>query len=212
MIISQLHMIRIATNPGKKVPLVANLLPNSKRGQRMMCMKTQQASGWASALRGNLTSTANFKTRIESCRWKVCAEVGPFCRKGLRSVAATCDHIPVHFKIMSSEITAPLFVSPCNMPLTLRRTAKILSGRKDLLKSPKRIARQTLFHTPPGVAQPTGFLNKCLELRLEWLAPPQAHSARLRSLISAPRPHSRSQSLICSASSALAAVSRCSAM
>ena len=86
-----------------------------------------------------------FKTRFESCRWKDRAEVGPSCREGLRSVAATCDHIPVHFKIMSSEITAPLFVAPCNMPLTLRRTAKILSGRKDLLKSPKRIARQTFF-------------------------------------------------------------------
>ena len=31
-------------------------------------MKIQQASGRASALRGNLTSTTNFKTRIKPCR------------------------------------------------------------------------------------------------------------------------------------------------
>ena len=46
-----------------------------------------------------------------------------------------------------------------------------------------------------GGGNPPGFLNKCLEPRLEWLAPPQAHSAQPRSLIRALPPHSRSQSL-----------------
>ena len=84
---------------------------------------------------------------FESCRWKDRAEVGPSCREGLRSVAATCDQTCFGAKIMSAEITAPLFVSPCDIALTVRLAAiwKILSGRKDLLKSPKRIARQTLF-------------------------------------------------------------------
>jgi|GEM_PF-3765063 len=43
--------------------------------------------------------------------------VDPFCRKGLRSPAATCDQIRFHFKVMSPEITTPLFVSPRNIPL-----------------------------------------------------------------------------------------------
>ncbi|HQZ67095.1 MAG TPA: hypothetical protein PLY87_18515, partial [Planctomycetaceae bacterium] len=45
---------------------------------------------------------------------------------------ATCDQISFHFKIMSPEITAPLFVSPRCNPLSLRLAAKVLSGRKDL--------------------------------------------------------------------------------
>jgi len=39
-----------------------------------------------------------------------------------------------HFKIMSPEITAPLFVSPRCIPLSLRLAAKVLSGRKNLLQ------------------------------------------------------------------------------
>jgi len=50
-----------------------------------------------------------------------------------------------HFKIMSPEITAPLFVSPRNIPLTVCLAAKVLSGRKDLQKSPKRSLLQLLF-------------------------------------------------------------------
>ena len=34
----------------------------------MMRMNTQQASGWASALRVNLTSMTHFKSRIQPCR------------------------------------------------------------------------------------------------------------------------------------------------
>jgi len=51
------------------------------------------------------------------------------------------------FKIMSLEITAPLFVSPCDVPLTVRLAAiwKILSGRQDLQKSPKHIVVKLLF-------------------------------------------------------------------
>ena len=69
------------------------------------------------------TGAAFFKTRSESCPWNVRAELGPFCRKGLRSPAATCDQMRCHFKLMSPEITAPRFVLPCCIPLTLRHTA-----------------------------------------------------------------------------------------
>jgi len=105
--------------------------------------------------------------------WKDIAEVGPFCRKGLRSVAATCDQTCFDAKTMSPEITAPHFVSPCCIPLTLRLAAKVQPGRQDLQKSPNRIVLRIAFpNSPPGVAQPTGFLNKCRdpgidELRLE---------------------------------------------
>jgi hypothetical protein len=68
-------------------------------------------------------------------RRKICAEVGAFCRKALRSPAATCDQLRFHFKITPPEITAPLLVSPGDIPLKLRLTTKILSGRKDLVKS-----------------------------------------------------------------------------
>jgi len=91
-----------------------------------------------------------FKTRFEPCRWKVCAEVGPFCRKGLRSIAATCDQTCFDGKTMSAEITAPLFVSRCEVPLTVRLAAKVLSGRKDLQKSPKHIAVKLLFRYATG--------------------------------------------------------------
>jgi len=91
-----------------------------------------------------------FKTHIESSRWKVRAEVGPFCRKGLRSPAATCNQISFHFKIMSPEITAPLFVLPrwipLLLPLRLAAIWKILSGRKDL----SEIAETQ----PPAIAFP----------------------------------------------------------
>ena len=72
---------------------------------------------------------------------KVCAEVCPFCRKGLRSPAATCDQTCFHVKILPPEITAPLFVLLCDVPLTVCIAAilKILSGRKDLQKSQKHI-------------------------------------------------------------------------
>jgi len=99
------------------------------------------ASGAASAHRYNLApSTTIFKTGIQSCRIAVRAEVGPFCRTGLRSVAATCDQTCFDTKITSPEITAPFFVSACDVPLTVHLAAKVLSGRKDLQKSPKHIA------------------------------------------------------------------------
>jgi len=111
----------------------------------MMRMKIQQASGRASALRVHLTSTTIFKTRFEPCRWKDRAEVGPFCRKGLRSVAATCDQTCFDAKIMSPEITASLFVSPCDVPLTVRLAAKVLSGRKDLHEIAETHCREIAF-------------------------------------------------------------------
>ena len=46
-----------------------------------------------------ITETIIFKTRIEVCRWKFRAEVGPFCRKGLRGPAATCEQMRFQFKI-----------------------------------------------------------------------------------------------------------------
>jgi len=58
--------------------------------------------------------TMVFETRIEPCRWKVLADVRPFCRKGLRSPAATSDQTSFDSKIMSPEITAPHFVVPCD--------------------------------------------------------------------------------------------------
>jgi len=106
--------------------------------------------------------TMIFKTRFEPCRWKVCAEVGPFCRKGLRSVAATCDQTCFNTKITSMEITAPLFVSPCDDPLTIRVAAiwKILSGRKDLRKSPKHIVVNFLFPNGTGGSNSNGLLEQ----------------------------------------------------
>jgi len=74
-----------------------------------------------------------FKTCFESCGWKHRAEVGPFCRKGLRSVAATCDQTCCDAKVMSPEITAPLFVSPCDVPLTLRLEANVLQPMQGLI-------------------------------------------------------------------------------
>jgi len=106
------------------------------------------ASGAASAHRYNLApSTTIFKTRITPCRNAVRADVGPFCRKGLRSPAATCDQTSFNPKIMSPEITAPLFVVPCDIPLSVRLAAnrKILSGRKDLQKSPNHTVLRIAF-------------------------------------------------------------------
>ena len=115
----------------------------------MMNRNTDPASGRASALRVDLAATLMtiFKTRFKPCRWKVCADVGPFCRKGLRSPAATCDQTSFNPKIMSPEITAPLFVVPCDIPLSVRLAAnrKILSGRKDLQKSPNRTVLRIAF-------------------------------------------------------------------
>jgi|GEM_PF-6095417 len=93
-------------------------------------------------------------------RRNVRTEVGPFCQKGLRSPAATCDQISSHFKIMSSEITAPLFVSSRCIPLTLRLAAKVLSGRKDLQKSPKRSLLQLLFPYGTRRSSTTGLLEQ----------------------------------------------------
>ena len=113
----------------------------------MMNRNTDPASGRASALRVDLAalSMTIFKTRSKPCRWKVCADVGPFCRKGLRSPAATCDQTSFNPKIMSQEITAPLFVVPCDIPLSVRLAAKVLSGRKDLQKSPNHTVLRIAF-------------------------------------------------------------------
>ena len=106
------------------------------------------ASGRASVHRYNLAaSTTIFKTRITPCRIAVRADVGRFFRKGLRSPAATCDQTSFNPKIMSPEITAPLFVVPCHIPLSVRLAAnrKILSGRKDLQKSPNHTVLRIAF-------------------------------------------------------------------
>jgi len=153
----------------------------------------------ASALRGNLTTTSIFRTRTKPCRIAVRADVGSFCRKGLRSVAATSDLTRFATKIMSPEVTAPLFVSPCDVPLTVRLAAiwKILSGRKDLQKSQKHINVKLLFPNAIGRRSTTGLPEQmlCETLRLERLASPQAHSAQPRSLLRALRPNSPRQSL-----------------
>jgi len=67
-----------------------------------------------------------------------------------------------HFKLMSPEITAPLFVSPRNIPLTVHLAAiwKILSGRKDLPKSPKRSLLQLLFPYGTRRSSTTGLLEQ----------------------------------------------------
>jgi len=65
-----------------------------------------------------------------------------------------------HFEIMSSEITAPLFVSPRNLPLTVRLAAKVLSGRKNLPKSPKRSLLQLLFPYGTRRSSTTGLLEQ----------------------------------------------------
>jgi len=73
------------------------------------------------------------------------------------------------FKIMSPGITAPLFVSPCDVPLTVCPATnwKILSGRKDLHEITQTpTPADCVSHLEPAAATPPGFLNKCLEL---WL-------------------------------------------
>jgi len=76
-----------------------------------------------------------------------------------------------HFKLMSPEITAPLFVSPRNIPLTVHLAAiwKILSGRKDLQKSPKRSLLQLLFPSGTWRHSTTGnrghkYFERCNDL------------------------------------------------
>jgi len=66
-----------------------------------------------------------------------------------------------HAKMMSPAITAPLFVSPCDVPLTLRLAAiwEILSGRKDLQKSPNRIVVKLLFPYATRRRSTTGLLE-----------------------------------------------------
>jgi len=150
---------------------------------------------------------------------------GSACRAGLRSPAATCDQTCFDFKITSPKITAPLFVSPCCISLTVRLAAVTKNPARqagpteiakaacasviscDSLKTENgrlntsALRRTCLSCTPPGIIQPPGFLNKCRdpridEFRLCWLVPPQAHSAPPRSLLHAIRLHSRSQSLV----------------
>ena len=107
-----------------------------------------------------ITETIIFKTRIKVCRWKVRAEVGPFCRKGLRGPAATCEQMSFQFKIMSREITTPLFVSPHHIPLSLRLASKVLSGRRDLQKSPQRSLLRLHFPYGTGRSSTTGLLEQ----------------------------------------------------
>jgi len=59
-----------------------------------------------------------------------------FCNKTWGRQKCSGDPRSFRLKIMSPEITTPLFVSPRNIPLTVRLAAKVLSGRKDLQKSP----------------------------------------------------------------------------
>jgi len=63
---------------------------------------------------------------------------------------------------MSPEITALLFVSPYDVPLTVRLAAiwKILSGRKDLQKSPKHIAVKLLFPSATRRRSANGLLEQ----------------------------------------------------
>jgi len=65
-------------------------------------------------------------------------------------------------KIMSPGITAPLFVSPCDVPLTVRLAAiwKILSGRKDPQKFPNRIVLQLLFQNATRRPSTNGLLEQ----------------------------------------------------
>ena len=98
-----------------------------------------------------------FKSRFESCRWKDHAEVGPSCREGLRSVAATCDQTCFGAKIMSAEITAPLFVSPCDVPLTVHLAAKILSGRLVLTRKKLQVFVQVTKLTAMNRSKARGF-------------------------------------------------------
>jgi len=93
--------------------------------------------------------TMIFKTRFESCWWKDRAEVGPFCRKGLRSIAATCDQKYFDAKIMSPEITGPLFISPCDVPLTVRLVHGGKQKGSGLLFRELRIAVGTVARSAP---------------------------------------------------------------
>jgi len=110
----------------------------------------------------HLATALLFKTRFESCRIAVRVAAGPFCRKGLRSAAATCDQMRINFKIMPPEITAPHFVSRYSIPLTVRLAAiwKILSGRKDLRKPPNRSVVKSLFPYSTERRPTTGLLEE----------------------------------------------------
>lgn len=56
-------------------------------GQQMMRSQAQHASGRASCLPANHPSATIFTARIQPCRWKARAEVGPFCRNVLRDLS-----------------------------------------------------------------------------------------------------------------------------
>ena len=92
----------------------------------------------------------------------------------------------------------------CSLSAAITKPSRLGITSCDTLNTEHRklntsaIRRDCFSHTPPGFVQPPAFLNKCLELRLDGLSSPQAHSAQPPSLLRALRPHSRSQSPNCS--------------
>ena len=135
-------------------------------GQRMMRMKTRKASGRASALRvgHTIAPTANFKTRFDPCRIAVRADL------------EKCEQFASN-RPRGSEICTSSGDQQSRIPSRGRLPLRLTEHRK-LVTAAMR--HHCVSHTPRAAATPPGFLNKCLELRLEWLLPPQAHSARPR--------------------------------
>jgi len=103
---------------------------------------------------------------------------------------------------MSPEITAPLFVTPCDVPLAVRLAAiwKILSGRKDLQKSQNFIVLQWLFPYATRRRATTGFPEQVpyASARMARTATRPLRSTPVvtprRSLLRAVRSDARSQS------------------
>ena len=145
-------------------------------------MKPLPASGRASALRYNLaaSSTTIFKTRNAPCRIAVRAEI----KKSINFNKNRCG-IAVRWTSRGVDQRR-------NMPFS----RPILRFTDDCqLKSADSQPRCDLrFPYGTGRVTQTGFLNKCLELRLGGLAQPQAHSAQ-RLTVTPGAPYARPKSM-----------------
>ena len=164
-----------------------------------MNRNTDPASGRASALGVDhaAPSMTIFKTCPKPCRWKVCADVGAFCRKGLRSPAATRQVSTPKSCRRRSQHRFLLCHATSRFRFALRQIGKSFPAERTYRKLPTRSEAANCFsQLARAAATGTGFLNKCLELRLEWLASPQPHSAHPSIFYRGIRTHSRSQSLI----------------
>ena len=90
-------------------------------GQRMIRMTTKQASGWASALRVNLTSTTRFKTRLKPCRIAVRADHEE-CERFTENRKLKTENLPRSCTLLFPYATSPLQLhrATCTNAVSLR--------------------------------------------------------------------------------------------